>query len=479
MDVSFNVFSPAPVLSFDDDLCDAPLGDLSDDGLPTLDFSPMDICMDDEQDYIDAIDHVKLSLNDLDTTLVDDPKMDNLDSKLSQAHHQDTIAPECSLDTNSSSVKAPNKRKPAKRKNKAKSNLCSVCGIDLKRSKKCKQCSKQSTKTLQYDSGISSGDDITATSPEPTNVTSTLPETSNVSSTSREQSNDITSDKPAPRRSGRRRSTVDKQYELRTSSLVNRVEVERRQTQPKQLKPKTKPPPLSKYRRKTANARERTRMNEINDGFEELKNVIPNLPEGKLTKITTLRLALNYISALRSMLGYKDDYALTPSDDGCSTSPSDNLNACSPTGSDSSGADASASDTNTSETGSTFGGSERSTSTSCDSMCMDGLSEEHSSNTSYTGESSEQMIQNSSSRFSDRNHSGANNQDTSINQGDVFDNCGKNETIISPTLPINTVSSHLGSFPSSLFHPSADSLKCTLPSISQLFSSHSQSITSN
>ncbi|KAJ9583623.1 hypothetical protein L9F63_022035 [Diploptera punctata] len=36
-------------------------------------------------------------------------------------------------------------------------------------------------------------------------------------------------------------------------------------------RPKQKPPPLSKYRRKTANARERDRMREINAAFETLR----------------------------------------------------------------------------------------------------------------------------------------------------------------------------------------------------------------
>lgn len=73
-------------------------------------------------------------------------------------------------------------------------------------------------------------------------------------------------------------------------------------------RPKQKPPPLSKYRRKTANARERNRMREINIAFETLRRAVPrisgNLNSGneKLTKITTLRLAMKYIQALRQVL---------------------------------------------------------------------------------------------------------------------------------------------------------------------------------
>lgn len=77
-------------------------------------------------------------------------------------------------------------------------------------------------------------------------------------------------------------------------------------------KKKPKAPPLSKYRRKTANARERTRMREINTAFENLRNCVPpaiscGTPDDqptneKLTKITTLRLAMKYIRTLNEVL---------------------------------------------------------------------------------------------------------------------------------------------------------------------------------
>lgn len=75
-------------------------------------------------------------------------------------------------------------------------------------------------------------------------------------------------------------------------------------------KSKQKAAPLSKYRRKTANARERTRMREINSAFENLRKCVPlSISDGtptssneKLTKITTLRLAMKYISTLNDVL---------------------------------------------------------------------------------------------------------------------------------------------------------------------------------
>ncbi|XP_065371543.1 helix-loop-helix protein delilah [Calliphora vicina] len=76
-------------------------------------------------------------------------------------------------------------------------------------------------------------------------------------------------------------------------------------------KAKTKAAPLSKYRRKTANARERTRMREINTAFETLRTCVPpcitsedsSSTNEKLTKITTLRLAMKYIGILTDALG--------------------------------------------------------------------------------------------------------------------------------------------------------------------------------
>lgn len=102
-------------------------------------------------------------------------------------------------------------------------------------------------------------------------------------------------------------------YNLRQRSIKKRIETEIRQKVTKKMpKPKERPAPLSKYRRRTANARERTRMQEINDAFEHLRKVVPQFPtkngmdNTKLTKITTLRLAVNYIAALTQILKQAD-----------------------------------------------------------------------------------------------------------------------------------------------------------------------------
>lgn len=117
-------------------------------------------------------------------------------------------------------------------------------------------------------------------------------------------------------------------YNLRQRSIRKRIETEIRQKITKKMpKPKEKPAPLSKYRRRTANARERTRMQEINDAFEHLRKVVPSFPmkngmdNTKLTKITTLRLAVNYIAALSQILKQADaaNAASIPNERVCET----------------------------------------------------------------------------------------------------------------------------------------------------------------
>ncbi|XP_025205910.1 neurogenic differentiation factor 2-like [Melanaphis sacchari] len=106
---------------------------------------------------------------------------------------------------------------------------------------------------------------------------------------------------------------VQEKYSLRPRALLKREEPEEDQedswkptTRGRSTKRRQKPKPLSRYRRKTANARERSRMREINEAFEALRRAVPHLAvdahNEKLTKITTLRLAMKYISALSGLL---------------------------------------------------------------------------------------------------------------------------------------------------------------------------------
>jgi len=78
-------------------------------------------------------------------------------------------------------------------------------------------------------------------------------------------------------------------------------------------KPRPKSAPMSKYRRKTANMRERMRMGEINKAFESLQERIPALATAaskgkceKMTKVNVLHVAINYIRALENILDSGD-----------------------------------------------------------------------------------------------------------------------------------------------------------------------------
>ena len=56
---------------------------------------------------------------------------------------------------------------------------------------------------------------------------------------------------------------------------------------------------------KRRNERERTRVRNVNEGFERLRNHLPLLPnqrEKRLSKVETLRLAISYIKHLQNLL---------------------------------------------------------------------------------------------------------------------------------------------------------------------------------
>ena len=58
-----------------------------------------------------------------------------------------------------------------------------------------------------------------------------------------------------------------------------------------------------KKRRLAANARERRRMNSLNDAFERLREVVPSLgSDRKLSKFETLQMAQTYIGALAELI---------------------------------------------------------------------------------------------------------------------------------------------------------------------------------
>lgn len=62
-------------------------------------------------------------------------------------------------------------------------------------------------------------------------------------------------------------------------------------------------PEIMKRRRLAANARERRRMNSLNDAFDKLREVVPSLGnDRKLSKFETLQMAQTYINALNELL---------------------------------------------------------------------------------------------------------------------------------------------------------------------------------
>ncbi|XP_014279049.1 transcription factor ATOH1 [Halyomorpha halys] len=72
----------------------------------------------------------------------------------------------------------------------------------------------------------------------------------------------------------------------------------RRRAQPRQPSPT-----VLRRRRLAANARERRRMNGLNEAFDRLREVIPSIGQDhKLSKFETLQMAQSYIAALSELL---------------------------------------------------------------------------------------------------------------------------------------------------------------------------------
>ncbi|XP_050295523.1 protein lin-32-like isoform X2 [Anthonomus grandis grandis] len=71
----------------------------------------------------------------------------------------------------------------------------------------------------------------------------------------------------------------------------------------KPLTPATVGVEVMKKRRLAANARERRRMNSLNDAFDRLRDHVPSLGnDRKLSKFETLQMAQQYIAALHELL---------------------------------------------------------------------------------------------------------------------------------------------------------------------------------
>ena len=111
----------------------------------------------------------------------------------------------------------------------------------------------------------------------------------------------------------------DKSRSLRKTSVKKRLQTElnKKRSRVKDNVPKKRK--LTKYRRKAANAKERARMEKMNDVFATLKSVIPSdkkddLEEEKETKVTTLRSAIHYINYLKQLIDDCDNGLLDKND---------------------------------------------------------------------------------------------------------------------------------------------------------------------
>ncbi|XP_050501201.1 protein atonal-like [Diabrotica virgifera virgifera] len=100
-----------------------------------------------------------------------------------------------------------------------------------------------------------------------------------------------------------KRSEFNNQHEKRTTVVLNQDRKSCRGRRKIIVRDRPTSPTIMKKRRLAANARERRRMNGLNEAFDRLREVIPSLDaEHKLSKFETLQMAQTYISALRELL---------------------------------------------------------------------------------------------------------------------------------------------------------------------------------
>ncbi|XP_062136065.1 protein lin-32 [Drosophila sulfurigaster albostrigata] len=116
-------------------------------------------------------------------------------------------------------------------------------------------------------------------------------------------------------------ATTGCNLELPTASYEEQLtQPEQQQQQPKKRKITTRnlsesssnhvtlSPTVQKKRRQAANARERKRMNGLNEAFDRLREVVPAPSiDQKLSKFETLQMAQSYILALCDLLGNNGD----------------------------------------------------------------------------------------------------------------------------------------------------------------------------
>lgn len=93
--------------------------------------------------------------------------------------------------------------------------------------------------------------------------------------------------------------TEKEKYQSKISAQHDRLKFHKN----KEIRNKTGSMNVTKKRRLAANARERRRMNGLNEAFDKLRGVVPSLgADHKLSKFETLQMAQTYISALCDLL---------------------------------------------------------------------------------------------------------------------------------------------------------------------------------
>lgn len=104
------------------------------------------------------------------------------------------------------------------------------------------------------------------------------------------------------------KNDYDEELESTRKTKRGRGRGRRKGSTNKTSKSVTASPTVMKKRRIAANARERRRMNGLNEAFDALRNVVP-MPgdEHKLSKYETLQMAKDYIKALGDLLEHGAD----------------------------------------------------------------------------------------------------------------------------------------------------------------------------
>ncbi|XP_034938388.1 neurogenic differentiation factor 1-like [Chelonus insularis] len=96
---------------------------------------------------------------------------------------------------------------------------------------------------------------------------------------------------------------VQARFRREEPSISSPYQVQKTKDSLQKMKNNTPGIEIMKKRRLAANARERRRMNSLNDAFDRLRDVVPSLGnDRKLSKFETLQMAQTYISALYELL---------------------------------------------------------------------------------------------------------------------------------------------------------------------------------